>query len=152
MFPPVISRKCTKILCKIHLEISSGQVRVGFLQKLSLDNHTLSCQTFPECPLNIGRASFLQLELSCSQLSFLSAIIYQDVGTGGVELKGGSGHDPNRHNRRNCQNRHGRLFELYFVGQANERKVLSRTSKTVKTAKTVMKATPLKLNPPFPAS
>ena len=33
-----------------------------------------------------------------------------------------------------------------------EGKVLSRTAKTVKTAKTVMKATPLKLNPPFPTS
>ena len=31
-----------------------------------------------------------------------------------------------------------------------EGKVLSRTAKTVKAAKTVMKATPLKLNPPFP--
>ena len=33
-----------------------------------------------------------------------------------------------------------------------EGKVLSRTAKTVKTAKTVMKATPLKLNPPSPWS
>ena len=33
-----------------------------------------------------------------------------------------------------------------------EGKALSRTAKTVKTAKTVMKATPLKPNPPFPSS
>ena len=33
-----------------------------------------------------------------------------------------------------------------------EGKVLFRTAKTVKTAKTVMKATPLKTNPPFPSS
>ena len=38
---------------------------------------------------------------------------------------------------------------LYFVREAREGKVLCRTAKTVKTAKTVMKATPLKLNPPF---
>ena len=71
----------------------------------------------------------------------------------GVEFKGGSRHDCNRHdrrNRQNRQNRHGLLIVLYFVGQAKEGKVLSRTAKTVKTAKTVMKATPLKLNPPFP--
>ena len=75
----------------------------------------------------------------------------------GGEFKGGSRHDRNRHNRRNRQNRqnrHGCLFVLYFVGQGEgaERKVFSRTAKTVKTAKTVMKATPLKPNPPFPSS
>ena len=36
--------------------------------------------------------------------------------------------------------------------QRKEGKVFSRTAETVKTAKTVMKATPLKLNPPFPSS
>ena len=66
-----------------------------------------------------------------------------------IEFKGGSRHDRNRHNRRNRQNRHGRLLILYFVDQATGGKVLSRTAKTVKTAKTVMKATPLKPNPPF---
>ena len=41
----------------------------------------------------------------------------------GVEFKGGSRHDRNRHNRRNRQNRqnrHGRLLALYFVGEAKE--------------------------------
>ena len=38
------------------------------------------------------------------------------------------------------------------VGQAKGGKVLSRTAKTVKTATTIMKDTPLKLNPPFPTS
>ena len=33
----------------------------------------------------------------------------------GVEFKGGSRHDQNRHDR---QNRHGRPLALYFVGQA----------------------------------
>ena len=37
-----------------------------------------------------------------------------------------------------------------FLDKQKEGKVLSRTAKTVKTAKTVMKATPPKLNPPFP--
>ena len=35
----------------------------------------------------------------------------------GVEFKGGSRHDRNRHNRRKRQNRHSRLLALYFVGQ-----------------------------------
>ena len=42
----------------------------------------------------------------------------------GVEFKGGSRHDRNRHNRRNRQNRpnrHGCLLVLYFVGQAKGR-------------------------------
>ena len=70
----------------------------------------------------------------------------------GVEFKGGSRHDRNRRDRRNRQNRHGCLLALYFVGEAKKGKVLSRTAKIVKTTKTVMKATPLKLNPPFPWS
>ena len=36
----------------------------------------------------------------------------------GVEFKGGSRHDRNRHNRRNRQNRQNRLLVLYFVGEA----------------------------------
>ena len=32
----------------------------------------------------------------------------------GVEFKGGSRHDRNRHNRQNRQNRHGRLLVLYL--------------------------------------
>ena len=41
---------------------------------------------------------------------------------------------------------------FFWWAKQKEGKVLSRTAKTVKTAKTVMKATPLKLNPPFPTS
>ena len=47
------------------------------------------------------------------------------------------------------KNRHGCLIVQHFVGQAKEGKALSGTAKTVRTTKTVMKATPLKLNPPF---
>ena len=36
----------------------------------------------------------------------------------GVEFKGGSFHDWNRHDRQNRQTRHGCLIVLYFVGQA----------------------------------
>ena len=45
-------------------------------------------------------------------------MIFQDDEKGGVEFKGGSRHDRNRHQRRNRQKRHGRLLGLYFVGQA----------------------------------
>ena len=55
----------------------------------------------------------------------------------GVEFKGGSRHNRNRHNRRNRQSR---LSILHLAGHA---KGGSRT------AKTVMKAIPLKLTPPF---
>ena len=68
----------------------------------------------------------------------------------GVEFRGGSRHDRNRHNRRNRQNRqnrHGCLLALYFAGEVG--KALSRTAKTVKTAKTVMKATRLNSTPLF---
>ena len=42
----------------------------------------------------------------------------------------------------------------YCISQEKQKegKVLSRTAKTVKTTKTVIKATPLKLHPPFPSS
>ena len=71
---------------------------------------------------------------------------------GAFGFKGVSRHDRNCHYRRNCQtrqNRNGCLVVLYFRGKQKEGKVLSRNAKTVKTAKTVMKATLLRLNPPF---
>ena len=72
-----------------------------------------------------------------------------------VKFKGGSRHDRNRHNRRNRpnrRNRHGRLIVLHFVGQAKGGQGALQHRQDRQTAQTVMKATPLKLNPLVPSS
>ena len=64
----------------------------------------------------------------------------------GFEFKGGSRHDRNRRNR---HNHHGRLFVLYFAGQARGGQGAFQNRQTVKTAKPIMKTTPLNSTPLF---
>ena len=73
----------------------------------------------------------------------------------GVEFKGGSRHDRNRHNhrnRQNRQNRHGRLLVLYFVGQAKRGQGALQNRQTRQNRQNRHEGYPLKLNPPFPSS
>ena len=72
---------------------------------------------------------------------------------GGVEFKGGSRHDRDRHNRRNRQNRqnrHGRLLALYFVGQAKGGQGALRNRQNRQNRHEGYP--PFKPNPPLPSS
>ena len=73
----------------------------------------------------------------------------QDVGQGGLSLRGVSRHGRNRHNR---QNHHACLLVLYFVRQAEGGEGALQNRQNRQNRQTVMKATPLKLKPPFPTS
>ena len=66
----------------------------------------------------------------------------------GVEFKGGSRHNRDRHNR---QNRQPPGTAFCRISKRRERCSPS-TTETVKSAKVVIKATPLKHNSPFPTS
>ena len=76
--------------------------------------------------------------------------INQDHGKGGLSLRGVAVTTETAITAETVKTATVFLIVLYFVGKQKEGKVLSSTAKTVKTAKAVMKATPLKLNPPFP--
>ena len=110
-------------------------------------------------PLTIG-AKMITLPLDRTPLGprqplFAVPALSQNDGKGGLSLRGvavATETATTAENRQNRQNRHGRPWALYLQGKQKEGKVLPRTAKTVKTAKNVMKATPLKLNPPFPSS